>query len=111
MENAPAIDIFVSEVGPRDGLQSVKRRMATEDKLRWVEALAAAGLPEIEGRLLRSSQAAAADADTAAVVAHALELSHLHVAVLVPIFAARRRRLRPVRTRSPCQSRSVSRTR
>ena len=40
--------VIVCEVGPRDGLQMAAGRMATADKVRWVEALAAAGLPEIE---------------------------------------------------------------
>ncbi len=40
--------VLISEVGPRDGLQSVKATMATADKLRWIDALVAAGLREIE---------------------------------------------------------------
>ena len=40
--------VVVCEVGPRDGLQMAQGRMATADKVRWVESLAAAGLPEIE---------------------------------------------------------------
>ena len=46
-ENAPA-EITVVEVGPRDGLQNISRAIATEDKLRIVNALIAAGLKEIE---------------------------------------------------------------
>ena len=42
------IDVLVSEVGPRDGLQSIKRTMPTKAKLDWIQALAAAGLQEIE---------------------------------------------------------------
>ena len=30
------IDIEVSEVGPRDGLQSISQIMPTEDKKRWI---------------------------------------------------------------------------
>ena len=41
-------DVLVSEVGPRDGLQSVKRTMPTAAKLEWIRALAGAGLSEIE---------------------------------------------------------------
>ena len=43
------IPTFVTlvEVGPRDGLQSVKATMPTPDKLRWIDALAAAGLIEL----------------------------------------------------------------
>lgn len=40
--------VMVCEVGPRDGLQMSRSRMATAAKVRWIEALAAAGLPEIE---------------------------------------------------------------
>lgn len=48
MKDAADIDILVSEVGPRDGLQSVKAIMSTELKLEWISALAKAGLREIE---------------------------------------------------------------
>lgn len=40
--------MLISKVGPRDGLQSVKTTRATADKLKWVDALIAAGLGEIE---------------------------------------------------------------
>ena len=38
------MDILVSEVGPRDGLQNVKRVMPTEAKKVWIDELVAAGL-------------------------------------------------------------------
>ncbi|MEO7741943.1 MAG: hypothetical protein ABIR98_03290 [Usitatibacter sp.] len=38
----------MSEVGPRDGMQSIKRAMPAEAKHRWIRALADAGLREIE---------------------------------------------------------------
>lgn len=41
-------DVLISEVGPRDGLQSIKATMSTADKLRWIDALVAAGVREIE---------------------------------------------------------------
>lgn len=40
--------VIVCEVGPRDGLQMAHGRMATANKIRWIEAIAGAGLPEIE---------------------------------------------------------------
>ena len=43
-----AIDLRISEVGPRDGLQSVKATMATAHKRVWISALHAAGLREIK---------------------------------------------------------------
>ena len=78
------IDVLVSEVGPRDGLQSVKRTMQTADKKRWVTALAGAGLREIEVGSFVSPKALPQMADAAEVVAHALTIPHLRVAVLVP---------------------------
>jgi hydroxymethylglutaryl-CoA lyase len=43
-----ADQVIVCEVGPRDGLQMAHARMPTATKIRWIEALAASGLPEIE---------------------------------------------------------------
>jgi hydroxymethylglutaryl-CoA lyase len=48
MKHPQSPSVLISEVGPRDGLQSVKATMPTADKLRWIDALAAAGLREIE---------------------------------------------------------------
>lgn len=78
------IDILVSEVGPRDGLQSVKRTMPTEAKKRWISALAAAGLQEIEVGSFVSPKALPQMADAADIVQHAITISGLRVAALVP---------------------------
>jgi hydroxymethylglutaryl-CoA lyase len=78
------IDVLVSEVGPRDGLQSVKRTMPTADKKRWVTALAAAGLSEIEVGSFVSPKALPQMADAAEIVAHAIGIPSLRVAALVP---------------------------
>ena len=40
--------VTVREVGPRDGLQMVRAVMPTAAKLRWIDAMAAAGLREME---------------------------------------------------------------
>jgi hydroxymethylglutaryl-CoA lyase len=40
--------LTISEVGPRDGLQMERRHLSVEEKLRLIEALAAAGLSRIE---------------------------------------------------------------
>ena len=45
---ASDIDIEISEVGPRDGLQSIDHIMPLKAKKTWVAAEAAAGVPEIE---------------------------------------------------------------
>jgi hydroxymethylglutaryl-CoA lyase len=41
-------DITIVEVGPRDGLQNESGRVATADKIGFVDRLAAAGLPVVE---------------------------------------------------------------
>jgi len=84
MPSSPASSVLVSEVGPRDGLQSVSRTMPRQTKLRWITALHASGLREIEVCSFRAGQAVAADADAAEVVAHALTLPNLTVMALVP---------------------------
>lgn len=76
--------ILVSEVGPRDGLQSVRQTMPTAHKLRWIDALVAAGVREIEVGSFVSPKLLPQMADAAAVVAHALQKPGLHVAALVP---------------------------
>ncbi len=53
-------DILVSEVGPRDGLQSIKTIMPLAAKKVWISALAASGLREIEVGSFVPAQAAAA---------------------------------------------------
>ena len=80
----PAFDIEVSEVGPRDGLQSIRQIMATEDKKRWISALAEAGIPEVEVGSFVPAKVLPQLADTAELVEHALSIPDLAVAVLVP---------------------------
>jgi hydroxymethylglutaryl-CoA lyase len=79
-----AVDVMVVEVGPRDGLQAVKRTMPTPAKLQWIDALAAAGLRRIQVGSFVSPRALPQMADCAEVVRHALALPGLHVTVLVP---------------------------
>src|SRR5206468_7388167 len=75
---------LVSEVGPRDGLQSVARTMPTADKRRWISALHAAGLREIEVCSFVPAKLLPQMADAAEVVAHARALPGLTVVALVP---------------------------
>jgi len=77
-------EVLISEVGPRDGLQSVSRVMATAHKLRWLDALVAAGLREIEVGSFVSPKLLPQMADTAEVVRHALTHPGLTVMALVP---------------------------
>jgi len=77
-------EVLISEVGPRDGLQSVKATMPTADKLRWIDALAAAGLREIEVASFVPATLLPQMADAAQVVQHALQHSGVRVMALVP---------------------------
>lgn len=78
------MDIEISEVGPRDGLQSISPIMATEDKKAWISALAAAGIPEIEVGSFVPAKVLPQLADTAEIVTFARTIPNLAVAVLVP---------------------------
>lgn len=76
--------VLISEVGPRDGLQSVKAIMPTADKLAWVHGLHAAGLREIEVCSFVPARLLPQMADAAEVVRHAVSLPGLTVVALVP---------------------------
>ena len=78
------IDVLVSEVGPRDGLQNTKQFMPTEYKKRWVSAAAAAGLREIEVCSFVPPKLIPQMVDAEEVVWHALTIPGLNVAVLAP---------------------------
>jgi len=78
------IDILVSEVGPRDGLQSIARVMPTAAKLRWIAALAASGVREIEVGSFVSPRLLPQMADTAELVREAVRIPGLGVLALVP---------------------------
>ncbi|QIL80502.1 hydroxymethylglutaryl-CoA lyase [Diaphorobacter sp. HDW4A] len=80
MQTPHRYDVLISEVGPRDGLQSVNRTMSTTDKQAWIDALVAAGLQEIEVGSFVSPKLLPQMADTAEVVKHAL---HQHKGVTI----------------------------
>ena len=76
--------ITISEVGPRDGLQSIDRIMPLEAKQAWIAAEAAAGVQEIEVGSFVPAKLLPQMADTAKLVAYAKTIPGLDVAVLVP---------------------------
>lgn len=76
--------VLISEVGPRDGLQSVKAVMPTAAKCAWIDALHAAGLREIEIGSFVPARRLPQMADVADVVRHALALPGWTVMALVP---------------------------
>ncbi|WP_417284306.1 hydroxymethylglutaryl-CoA lyase [Comamonas sp.] len=84
MSSQPRFDVLISEVGPRDGLQSVSATMSTAHKYAWIDALVAAGLQEIEVGSFVSPKLLPQMADAAEVVAHAIGHSGVTIMALVP---------------------------
>ena len=76
--------ILISEVGPRDGLQSIERIMSLAAKKAWIAAEAAAGVREIEVGSFVPPSLIPQLADTAEVVAFARTIPGLNVVALVP---------------------------
>lgn len=79
-----AIDVTVSEVGTRDGLQNIDTILPTDAKKAWIASEAAAGVPEIEVGSFVPPRLLPQLADTAELVRFAKTLPGLNVAVLVP---------------------------
>lgn len=77
-------EVLISEVGPRDGLQSVTTTMPTAAKQRWVAALHAAGLREIELGSFVPARLLPQLADTGELIAFARGLPGLATLALVP---------------------------
>lgn len=80
------VDVQISEVGPRDGLQYVGRVVPTAVKTAWIAAEAAAGVREIEVCSFVPPKVVPQFADADAVAAEALRIPGLTVAALVPNF-------------------------
>ena len=76
--------VQISEVGPRDGLQSVDRVMPTEAKKAWIKAEAEAGVSEIEVGSFVPPKLLPQMADTAEIVAFAKTIPNLDVVALIP---------------------------
>lgn len=76
--------VTVCEVGPRDGLQMAKSILPTHMKNAWIEAIAAAGVPEIEVGSFVPPKLVPQMADTDAVVRHAVTIPALVVVALAP---------------------------
>jgi len=76
--------VTICEVGPRDGLQNAHHFMPTETKKRWIAALAAAGLKEIEVGSFVPPKLIPAMADTAEIVSFCRTIPNLKVVALAP---------------------------
>lgn len=74
--------VRLCEVGPRDGLQMARGRMAGADKLRWIRQLADAGLREIEVGSFVSPRMVPQMADTGDILPEVLKVDGLTVCAL-----------------------------
>lgn len=82
MDNVSSVSI--TEVGLRDGLQSLKEIMPTAAKLAWMDAAYAAGVRSMEVGSFVSPKLLPNMADVRDVIAHARGLANLHTIALVP---------------------------
>ena len=76
--------VQVCEVGPRDGLQIAKGIMPTDVKLRWIDAMVAAGVTHMEVGSFVPPSLIPQMADTDKVLAHSRTIAGLTSIVLVP---------------------------
>ncbi|HWK69278.1 MAG TPA: hydroxymethylglutaryl-CoA lyase [Burkholderiaceae bacterium] len=76
--------VEICEVGPRDGLQMVKDVVPTETKLKWINQLLDAGLPEVEAGSFVPPRLVPQMADTDTVIRSLLRAGRSGVAALVP---------------------------
>jgi hydroxymethylglutaryl-CoA lyase len=76
--------VSICEVGPRDGLQIAKTRMTTEAKVRWITAIAASGVKEIEVGSFVPPRVIPQLSDTPEVVEQCLKIPGLVVQALAP---------------------------
>ncbi len=77
-------DVYVREVGPRDGLQLVDTFMPTETKLAWIQAEAKAGVIDFEVCSFVPPKVIAQFADAREVATAAMAIDGIQPMVLVP---------------------------
>ena len=76
--------VRIVEVGPRDGLQNEKALIPTEQKIQFIQMLAAAGLPVVEATSFVSPRAIPQLGDASAVMTNVQRLPTTDYPVLVP---------------------------
>jgi len=76
--------VIVREVGLRDGLQLVKSFVPTETKIKWLKAVAAAGVPEVEVTNFVPAKVIPQFADAAEVAKASLDIPGPRMCALAP---------------------------
>jgi len=84
MPNAP--DVHICEVGPRDGLQNLDMFVPTAAKCALIDAIAAAGVREIDAGSFVPPKVVPQFADVDVVMPHALAHEAITIGALVPNF-------------------------
>ena len=79
-------NVWVREVGTRDGLQSIDTIFTTDSKVEWIKQEAAAGIPEIEVGSFVPAKLLPQLADTTDVILETCKINGLRVSALVPNF-------------------------
>jgi hydroxymethylglutaryl-CoA lyase len=82
--HAESTAVLISEVGPRDGLQSIKTIMPTANKKLWIDALFDSGIREIEVASFVPAKMLPQMADASEIARYAKTLNGLTVLALVP---------------------------
>jgi hydroxymethylglutaryl-CoA lyase len=77
-------DVHICETGPRDGLQNLDVLVPTEAKCALIDAIAAAGVPEIDAGSFVPPRVVPQFADIDRVIAHALGHATFVTSALVP---------------------------
>ncbi|MCL4765704.1 MAG: hydroxymethylglutaryl-CoA lyase [Hyphomicrobiaceae bacterium] len=77
-------DVHICETGPRDGLQNLAVFVPTAAKFALIDAIAAAGVAEIDAGSFVPAKVVPQFADVEQVMAHALKLRGVTVGALVP---------------------------
>jgi hydroxymethylglutaryl-CoA lyase len=77
-------DVVVCEVGLRDGLQMINELFPTDQKIAWIQAEAAAGVPEIEVTSFVPPKLVPQFVDAQQVVQAALAVPQIKVVALMP---------------------------
>ena len=79
-----APDVHICETGPRDGLQNLDVFVPTDAKCALIDAIVAAGVPEIDAGSFVPPKVMPQFADVDAVMAHALRHRATIIGALVP---------------------------
>ncbi len=79
-----SVNVIVREVGLRDGLQLVKSFVPTETKIKWLKAVAAAGVPAVEATSFVPAKVIPQFADAADVARAARDIPGPRMSALAP---------------------------